>query len=283
MLSKESKIRMLENFHAIDYVFFGKPILEVEACCPLIKEEFMSIKGALLSVYIEMLKLVEHKPEVIEEKISSKDVLFEAKESAKIARENAEAIVTSKKSRQNIKEGLKEKIKEDKDVNLTDALQEEIRQKAFSLAIDNLLVGRIIDESTSFDKLNEWEGVIIEDSYKILRTNLVESAYDVLEADLEDLEELSKATKQNIKYGATRAAAAGGTVYGGVAAAGSKKGNRAKNAGIAGAVGAGLGGAAGALDGALKAKRNRKKCKKLFPNDAKKYKDCTMKLAWGAK
>jgi len=46
MLSTESKIRVLENFYALDYVFFGKPVQEVEFCCPLVKEEYLSVKGA---------------------------------------------------------------------------------------------------------------------------------------------------------------------------------------------------------------------------------------------
>ena len=60
MLSKESKIRVLENFYAIDYIFFGKPLKKVTSCCPLIKEDYLSIKGALMSVFIEMAKMVEH-------------------------------------------------------------------------------------------------------------------------------------------------------------------------------------------------------------------------------
>lgn len=243
MLSKESKIRTLENFHAIDYVFFGKPITEIEACCPLIKEEYMAIKGALLSVYIEMLKLVDHKPDVIEEKVTSSILIDAAKSSALTARENSEIIVTGSKSRENIKESLKQKVAADKDLNMSEALKEEIRQKAFSLAVDNLLISRIIDESSSIEKLNEWEGSIIEDSYKILRTNLVESAYDVLEATLEDVEE------------------------------GIKK--IAKVAGLA-TVGTGVA-AVGAL--ALRKRAIKKGCAKMYPNDPRKQYQCVQTRA----
>ena len=54
MLSKESKIRVLENFYGVDYVFFGKPVGKIDSCCPIIKEEYVSIKGALLSVFVEL-------------------------------------------------------------------------------------------------------------------------------------------------------------------------------------------------------------------------------------
>jgi len=72
MLTKESKIRALENFYALDYTFFGKPINKVETCCPLVKEEYLSIKGAFLSVFIEMIRLVDHSPKRIEERVEFK-------------------------------------------------------------------------------------------------------------------------------------------------------------------------------------------------------------------
>jgi len=189
MLLKESKIRVLENFYALDYVFFGKSVGQVESCCPLVKEEYLSIKGALLSVFVEMLKLVDHQPKAIGEQVDSKNLMKLARETAKIARENAQRIVSTVKSRAAIKEELKGMIKEDKTLNISGAIEEKIRQKAFSLAVDNLLLARVVGESKSFDKLNDWEGTIIEDSYKILRDNLMESAYEILYSESDILEE----------------------------------------------------------------------------------------------
>jgi hypothetical protein len=189
MLSKESKIRVLENFYALDYVFFGRPVAKVESCCPLLKEEYVSIKGALLSVFVEMLKLVDHSPSALEEQVGSKELMGLARKSAKIARENAQRIVSTDKSRANIKEALKEKIKEDKNLDISATIESQIRNKAFSLAVDNLLLARVVSESKAFDKLNEWEGTIIEDSYKILRDNLIESAYEILYTEAEEITE----------------------------------------------------------------------------------------------
>jgi hypothetical protein len=189
MLSKESKIRVLENFYALDYVFFGKSVGQVESCCPLVKEEYISVKGALLSVFVEMLKLVNHKPEAVTENVDSKMLMKNARTSAQTARENAQRIVSTSKSRANIKEALKEKIKEDKDLNISEAIEKQIRQKAFTIAIDSLLLARVVSESTDLTKLNDWEGTIIEDSYKILRDNLVESAYEILYEEEEEKEE----------------------------------------------------------------------------------------------
>lgn len=177
MLSKESKIRVLENFYALDYVFFGKPVNEVEMCCPLVKEEYLSVKGALMSVFIEMLKVVDHKPSALTEKVNTAGLVKFAKKSATIARENSEKIVTSPKAKQNIKGMLKEAIQEDANTDVTAVVEKAIRTKAFGLAVDNLLVARTIKESENISALDEWEGKIIEDSYKILRDSLVEAAY----------------------------------------------------------------------------------------------------------
>jgi hypothetical protein len=154
-----------------------------------VKEEYLSIKGALLSVFVEMLKLVGHSPKTIEEQIDSKTLLKVARNSAKIARENAQRIVSTPKSRANIKEALKIKLKEEKDLDISLAIESQIRQKAFSLAVDNLLLARVVSESEEFDKLNEWEGTIVEDLYKILRDNLIEAAYDIIHSETESLEE----------------------------------------------------------------------------------------------
>lgn len=192
MLLQESKIRVLENFYALDYVFFGKSVSEVESCCPLVKEEYLSIKGALMSVFVEMLKLVDHKPSALTEKVNSKALYKFARTSAKTARENAEKILTTDKSRKAIKESLKQMVKEDESIDVSAVIESQIRQKAFGYAVDNLLLARVVSESKSFDKLNEWQGKIIEDSYKILRDNLIESAYEILYSEDFMLEEDAK-------------------------------------------------------------------------------------------
>jgi hypothetical protein len=197
MLSKESKIRVLENFYALDYIFFGKPVSEMDTCCPLIKEEYLSVKGALMSVFVEMLRLIEHSPETLEEQVDGTALKIQAMDSALIARENSQAIVTTDKAKANIKLALKEAIKENPKANVSSLVEGQIRRKAFSLAVDNLLIARSISEATDPSKLDEWEGRIVEDSYKILRDNLVEAAYmllydeDDVVTESENIEEVS--------------------------------------------------------------------------------------------
>jgi hypothetical protein len=182
MLSKESKIRVLENFYAVDYILFGKPASKVETCCPMVREEYLSIKGALLSVHLEMLKLINHKPKALAETVDKSKLMGNAKKAAKIAREQAQKIVTTKKARENIKENIKVALQEDSKVNVSHLVEKQIRMKAFGLAVDNLLIGRTIREG-QYESLDSWEGNIIEDSYKILRDNLVEAAYMMLYSD----------------------------------------------------------------------------------------------------
>lgn len=185
MLSKESKIRVLENFYGIDYTLFGKALKDVQNCCPIIKEEYISVKGALLSVYVEMLKLMGHQPATIEEKVDSKNLRVMAKESAKNARHASQKVVTTEQARADIKAELKEALDADKDADVTKLVESKIREKAFRLGIDNILIARALQEATNLDEMNEWTGKIVEDSYKILRDNLCELAMMILSDDTE--------------------------------------------------------------------------------------------------
>jgi len=180
-LSKESKIRVLENFYALDYVFFGKSVKEAAACCPAMLNEFIAVKGALLSVLVEMYKLVEHSPTALTERVSSKKLRNLARESARVARENCKRILASSKGRADVKASLRETIAQEENVNVDELVQTKIREKAFSLAVDNLLIAKTIAESKHYDKLNGWEGKIIEDAYKVLRDSLVENAMVIID------------------------------------------------------------------------------------------------------
>ena len=180
-LSKESKIRVLENFYAIDYVLFGKPASKNAACCPALVEEYVAVKGALLSVVIEMYGLVKHKPQKIQEKVNSKSLRKMAKESAQVARDMCMKLVSSSKGRAELKDALREAVTSEENVDIENLVQQKIREKAFSLAVDNLLVAKTISEASDYKQLNEWEGRIIEDAYKILRDNLISSAILILD------------------------------------------------------------------------------------------------------
>ena len=46
-----------------------------------------------------------------------------------------------------------------------------------------MLLKRSFLESKSVSKLNNWDGQIVEDAYKVLRDNLVDSALFIIEAN----------------------------------------------------------------------------------------------------
>jgi hypothetical protein len=184
-LQKESKIKVLENFYALDYVFFGKPVKEIQACCPALAEDYISVKGAMMSIMVELFKLVDHSPKPVTEKVNTATLLSGARCRAKIAREMAQKLVASDKGKLEIKTELKEALNKDNTINISDAVEEKIILKAFGLACDNLLIASTISESLSYEQMNEWSGRIIEDSYKILRDSLVESASLILLAKLD--------------------------------------------------------------------------------------------------
>ena len=181
MLTKESKIKVLEGFYSIDYAIFGKPLGRVVNCCPVVKEEYVTIKGALLSVYVEMLKLMEHRPQPLKEKVSMKGLRENSRLSATSAREAARKVVTTERARDDIKNELKEALAENKKLDISALVETKIREKSFRLAVDNILVAQVLGEAQNLEAMKSWEGEIIEDSYKILRDSVCETAMMILD------------------------------------------------------------------------------------------------------
>lgn len=177
-------MRVLENFYALDYTFFGKPVSKLETCCPVLREEYISIKGALMSVYIEMLKLIDHSPKPITEQVNKKRLMRFARETAKVGRANAASLIKTEQAKKDIKTEVKQAIQENKNVNVSEFTLGKIREKAFRLAVDNVLVARAITESSDFSALNEIEGQIVENAYKVLRDGLCEAATLLLDKDV---------------------------------------------------------------------------------------------------
>lgn len=182
-LSKAAKIKLLENFYGLDYVFFGKPVKEVEVCCPVLVTEYLSVKGALLSTLIEMYRLVEYNPKELSEKMNVKKLMEASSKVAEWARQKAKDIMLKKRGRSYVKEQITKVLQSDpsKKQDIESITEEKIREHAYSLAIDTLLVARMLAESKSYIKLNEWKGKILEDAYKILRDNLIECAISMMD------------------------------------------------------------------------------------------------------
>lgn len=175
-LNKEAKIKLLENFYGLDFVFFGKPVKKVEVCCPVLVTEYFAVKGALLSTLIEMYRLVDYTPKEIAQKVTTKKLIESGSKVASWCREKAGELMMKKVFKKHIKEQVSKIIEKDpsKKKDIEKITTEKIQEKAFSISIDNLLIARMLAESKHFAKLNDWKGRILEDAYKILRDNLIE-------------------------------------------------------------------------------------------------------------
>jgi hypothetical protein len=110
-------------------------------------------------------------------------LLQQARTFAKSAREAASVVVKTERARNDIKRELKSIIKEGQDLDIPTLIENAIREKAFRLAVDNLLIANMLNEAKDVNALNEWSGKIVEDSYKILRDNLCETANLILDSD----------------------------------------------------------------------------------------------------
>lgn len=155
--------------------------------CPFFTEEYIAAKGALLSAIIEIYKLTKHAPKVVNEQTTSALLIKKAVASAKVARENAEKLVRTKAGKGDIKRALNESITSstDKKMDIEKAVLEQVKRKAYALAVDSMLLGRAINESKDFAAMSSFEGEVLEEAYKNLRNNLVESAMVVLENVIE--------------------------------------------------------------------------------------------------
>ena len=183
MLSKESKIRLLESFYSLDYLFFGDRLKSVKVD-PALAENYLVLKSALSSVIIEMFKIVEHSPIIENTKIDAPSLLECASRDAKAAKIICKKLVVSEDGKADVKAQIKEILSEDsnivKEVPILQIVKEEVERKAYSLAVDTLLIAKMLRESKRYQALNEAEGRVLEDSYKLIRDSLVETAQTII-------------------------------------------------------------------------------------------------------
>lgn len=183
-ISKESKVQVLENFYGLDYVFFNKPLKELDYCCPALAEEYVNLKGALLSVFVEMLKVMEHAPEEIDGKLSVQQIRENASKSADTAKFASSKLMQTEAARESIKDSLIESIaleESDDEINPQEFIEFQIQTKSYALAVDNLMLAKPLSEANDVNAMVGFEGKLLEDSYKILRDGLCECALIILE------------------------------------------------------------------------------------------------------
>jgi hypothetical protein len=187
MLPAESKLKILENFYGLDLAIFRKPLSSVETCCPILKEEYTIAKGALLSLMIEMLDYLEHKPEQITEKEVPDTTGLQklALESARVAIDKAKKEMLTESSKQSILKSVTEsvqRLKTDKEnVDLESLMNESVKNKILKTSVDNLLLLDALKECNSRDNIRTAKGQTLFEAYRVLRDNLISVAREVVE------------------------------------------------------------------------------------------------------
>ena len=183
-LSKESKVQVLENFYGLDYIFFNKPLKELDYCCPALAEEYVNLKGALMSVFVEMLKVMEHSPESSDDKLTVAQIRENASASAERARFASSKLLQTEAARQSIKDSLIESLaveESEDEVSPQEFIEFQIQTKSYALAVDNLMLAKPLSEAKDVKSMVGFEGKLLEDSYKILRDGLCECALIIIE------------------------------------------------------------------------------------------------------
>lgn len=179
MLTKESKIRILENFISMDYLFFGKPISEMTDDTIMAKQ-YLELKGSLCSALTEMYDTMKHHPNEFDKIIDEQDITKLAIEAAVVARKNTKSLLVSPDGKTNITESVFNTIRSNEDADVDSVVNYTIQEKAFQLGMDNMLIARSLSESENIDVLNTFEGKILEDTYKSIRDSLVETALMII-------------------------------------------------------------------------------------------------------
>lgn len=178
-MTKENKIRVLENFQTIDRLLFGKPASKLIGCCPALLTEYVSTKGALLSVIVEMMKLTNYKAPTIKKTVTSKLLVESSKFVANKIKNETKKVMMGKKMKTHLKKSLMEQVRKNQIMNLSEDVKQKIQSKTMSVALDNLLIGRMLNESCDYSKFKKMEGRILKEAYLTVRDSLVECAMDL--------------------------------------------------------------------------------------------------------
>lgn len=181
-----AKMQVLENFYALDYAIFGRLNENVDVCCPILKEEYVRTKGALLSCVIDIYKNMEFAPKAIYESISAAGIQSNATARAKQSRKNATNRILNETSKKRIKNAVQESIfavkKKMDDSVITNIIEGEIRKIGLERLTDDILIKNSLKESKNNSFLvDDKHGIAMMNAYKTLRENFIAAAISILE------------------------------------------------------------------------------------------------------
>lgn len=183
-MNTQAKVKVLENYHALDLAIFGKSYDKVDVCCPILKEEYVRAKGALLSCMIDLYKHVELSPKSVSESITSAGIQSNAQSIAKNARENSKNRILSETSKKQIHTAIQESFttsKTKKRSDIKNIIESEIKKIGFSKIVDEVLMRTVVSEGNA-KSLKDETGAILMKAYKTLRENYIKTAINMLES-----------------------------------------------------------------------------------------------------
>jgi len=184
-MNVQSKIKVLENYHALDLAIFGKDHNMVDVCCPILKEEYVRAKGALISCVIDLYKHVNIPSKAkLSESVTPARIQSNAAVIAKNARKNSKNRILSEATKKQISSVIQESFKNSKTKkrsDIKDIIESQIKTVGFSKIVDEILIRTVLKES-NVTAFKDAKGAIILKAYGTLRENFVKSAMTLLES-----------------------------------------------------------------------------------------------------
>lgn len=168
---KKPIVENLRNWYTIDSILLNEHAHNVFAKGTDFKE-YLALKAALLSNLFEFHKHIGFKPSG--DMVKCDKVLQEsAVKTAKFAKESAARMIQRPEFKKHIKEYI---VRESTEKEIKDRVafsRKVISERFMRMALDNALVGVPLLECTAPEKAKDFQGEILEEAYRMLRTSLI--------------------------------------------------------------------------------------------------------------
>ena len=139
-------------------------------------EEYISLKGALLSDLNEFYNYIDYTPQ--NKKIPNNDKLLQ--ESAVLTAKKSKKLSANMIERKDFKSSLKKQIVKEFNANPkqdVDTLSDRIINERFlKMTMDNILIGIPVIECKNKEKTNDFKGGILEQAYLTVRNDMIQFA-----------------------------------------------------------------------------------------------------------
>jgi len=170
-IDKKAIVENLRNWYVVDSI-----LLNEHASTAFVKgkdyKQYLALKAALLSNLYEFHQHIGFKPQ---SEIASNDKLLQesAVSIAKVGKATAAKMIQQPEFKSFIKEFI---VKESTRRNISNRDQfsgKVIAERFMRMSLDNVLIGLPLLESTTPEKAKDFQGEILEEAYRMMRTSLI--------------------------------------------------------------------------------------------------------------